>query len=236
MTTQALAIADNLARLQERLQAAARRAGRTQPVTLVGVTKGVPPERIADAYSAGLRHFGENRIQEFEAKRASLELPEATWHMVGHVQTNKARRAAELFARVDTVDSVRLAEKLAGAAGALNRKLPVLLQVHLGDEATKHGAQPGELAALAEQAGRLEGLTVEGLMAIPPFLEPAERARPFYRRLRELAEELDRVRIPGVAMRELSMGMSHDFEVAVEEGATQVRIGTALFGPRPGAP
>ncbi len=231
--TKTLAVAENLERVQERIRAAARRAGRADEVTLVAVTKGVPPERIAEAYRAGVRHFGENHVQEFDDKRARLGLPPATWHMVGHLQTNKARRAVELFDRVDSLDSLRLAEKLAAASQALGRTLPVLIQVHLGEEETKHGIEPGDLGPLVEQIARLDGLSLEGLMTIPPYLEPAERVRPYFRRLRELAEEIGRRRLPRVAMKELSMGMSHDFEVAIEEGATQVRLGTALFGPRP---
>jgi len=230
-----LAVAANLAHVRERIRAAAQRAGRTDDVTLVAVTKGVPPERIAEAYRAGVRHFGENRVQEFDDKRPRLALPPAAWHMVGHVQTNKARRAVELFDRVDSLDSVRLAEKLAAAARALGRTLPVLIQVQLGEEETKHGVEPGELGPLVEQIARQDGLSLEGLMTIPPYLEPVERVRPYFRRLRELAEEIDRRRFPRVAMKELSMGMSHDFEVAVAEGATQVRLGTVLFGPRPAA-
>lgn len=231
----ALSVAENLEWAEERLRAAERRAGRSREVTLVAVTKGVPPERIAEAYRAGLRHFGENRVQEFAEKRRRLTLPSAVWHMVGHVQTNKARPAVELFARVDSLDSLRLAEKLAEAAAGLKRKLPVLIQVRLGEEATKHGVRPEGLLELVERVAGLEALAVEGLMTIPPFLEPAERVRPYFRRLRELAEEVAGRGICGVEMRELSMGMSHDFEVAIEEGATQVRLGTALFGPRPGA-
>lgn len=228
-----LSVADNLERVQERIRAAERRAGRPGSVTLVAVTKLVPPERIAEAYRAGVRHFGENRVQEFDEKRRWLTLPSATWHLVGHLQSNKARRAADLFARVDSLDSFRLAEKLAEAAAGLGKRLPVLIQVRLGGETTKHGVEPGGVAELVEKCATLDALAIQGLMAIPPFLELPEELRPFFRRLRDLAEELERRRIPGVEMRELSMGMSHDFEVAIEEGATQVRLGTALFGARP---
>ncbi|MBI2956268.1 MAG: YggS family pyridoxal phosphate-dependent enzyme [Acidobacteria bacterium] len=228
-----VAVAENLARVQERIEAARRRAGWRSEVRLVAVTKQVPPERIAEAYRAGVRHFGENRVQEFEDKRRWLVLPEAVWHLVGHLQTNKARRAVELFDRLDSLDSARLAEKIAGAAAAMKRTVPVLVQVHLGEEATKHGIEPELALEMVEQMARLEAIAIEGLMTMPPFLEPAERVRPYFRRLRELAEEIDRRRLPSVRMSELSMGMSHDFEVAIEEGATQVRLGTALFGPRP---
>lgn len=227
-----LSTAENLERVQARIQAACRRAGRSEEITLVAVTKLVAPERMAEAYRAGVRHFGENRVQEFEEKRPGLTLPEATWHMVGHLQSNKARRAVELFDHIDSLDNLRLARKLNTAAEPA-QKLPVLVQVHLGEEPTKHGVEAAKLVDLVEQVAGLDALAVKGLMIIPPYLDPPEQVRPFFRRLRELAEELDRRRIPGVEMRELSMGMSHDFEVAIEEGATEVRLGTALFGSRP---
>ncbi|HEX9764252.1 MAG TPA: YggS family pyridoxal phosphate-dependent enzyme [Candidatus Acidoferrales bacterium] len=229
----ALTITDAIGRLQERIEAARQRAGRRDEVTLVAVTKQVPVERIAEAYRAGVRHFGENRVQEFEDKHRLLVLPSATWHMVGHLQSNKAGQALELFDCVDSLDSLHLAQKLDKAAAEQGKRLPVLIQVHLGDEPSKHGVEPASLAALAEQLAGLPHLAVEGLMTIPPFLEPAERLRPFFHRLRELAEELEQRRLPGVSIRRLSMGMTHDFELAIEEGATEVRLGTALFGPRP---
>ena len=231
--TGTLSISDAIGRIQERIEAVRQRAGHAGEVTLVAVTKQVPVERIAEAYRAGVRHFGENRVQEFEDKHRLLVLPSATWHMVGHLQSNKARQALELFNCVDSLDSLRLAEKLDKAAAEKGRQLPVLIQVHLGEEPSKHGVEPAKLAELLEQVASLPHLAVEGLMTIPPLVEPAERVRPYFRRLRELAEELDRLRLPGVSMRRLSMGMSHDFEVAIEEGATEVRLGTALFGPRP---
>ena len=229
----ALTVADAIGRIQERIEAARQRAGRGDEVRLIGITKQVPVERIAEAYRAGLRHFGENRVQEFEDKHRLLVLPSATWHMVGHLQSNKAGQALELFDCVDSLDSLHLAQKLDKAAAEQGKRLPVLIQVHLGDEPSKHGVEPPSLAALAEQLAGLPHLAVEGLMTIPPFLEPAERVRPFFRLLRELAEEIDRRRFPSVSMRRLSMGMTHDFELSIEEGATEVRLGTALFGPRP---
>jgi hypothetical protein len=232
--TEAVSLAENFERVRARVQAAQRRAGRTDEVTLVAVTKTVPVERIGEAYRVGIRHFGENRVQEFEKKCRNLVLPSVVWHLVGHLQSNKARRAAELFSCVDSLDSLQLAKKLSAAASAAGRRLPVLIQVDLGEEPSKFGVPPGELLTLVEQVAALEGLVVRGLMTIPPYLEPAERVRPFFRRLRELAEELARRQISGVEMADLSMGMSHDFEVALEEGATQVRLGTALFGERPG--
>jgi pyridoxal phosphate enzyme (YggS family) len=231
-TGQTSSIAETLERLDQRVKDALRRAGRSDTVTLVGITKYVAVEPITEAYEAGLRHFGENRVQEFSEKSPRLELPEAVWHLVGHLQSNKARRAAELFHRVDSLDNPRLGRKLSEAAREGGRKLPVLVQVNVGDEAGKFGVYPGNLVPLIEQVAALEGIAIRGLMTIPPFLERPERVRPFFRGLRELAEDLDRRRIPGVEMKELSMGMSHDFEVAIEEGATQVRVGTGIFGER----
>jgi len=230
---EALSIAANLAQVQARIQAALARAGRSAPVTLVAVTKAVDPARITEAHRCGMRHFGENRIQEFAEKRPQLTLPGATWHMVGHVQSNKAKRAAEWFDWVQSVDSLRLAQRLDVAAAEAGKRLPVLIQVHLGGEESKFGVEEQELLPLAEAIAALPHLELRGLMALPPFFDDPEHVRPFFRRLRELAETVARQQIPGVAMRELSMGMSHDFEVAIEEGATIVRLGAALFGPRP---
>lgn len=226
-----VSVQENLERVQERIQAALRRAGRTDGVTLVGVSKFVSAARMAESYRWGLRHFGENRVQEFDRKRADLDLPEAVWHLVGHLQSNKARRAAEIFDCIDSLDSPRLAEKLATSV-AQRRVLPVLIQVDVGDEASKHGVAPGKLLELVEGIAGFEALSIRGLMAIPPFLDSSEEVRPFFRRLRELRDEVARRGIAGVEMAELSMGMSHDFEVAIEEGATQVRVGTAIFGER----
>ena len=214
------------------MEAALHRAGRRDTVQLVAVSKTVSAERIHEAYEWGIRHFGENRVQELEAKRAALDLPEAVWHMVGHLQRNKASRAVELFARVDSVDSFALAEKLAADAREQGRTLPILLEVHLGDEPTKHGLSPQELLPVARAIARLPGLQLDGLMTLPPWFHDPEKVRPFFRQLRELAERINGERIAASPLRELSMGMSADFEVAIEEGATQIRVGTALFGQR----
>ncbi len=225
---------ENIARVQERIAAACHRSGRQpQDVRLVAISKMVPPERIRQAYELGLREFGENRVQEAEAKRAALSDLTVTWHLVGHLQTNKAKLARELFHWVQSVDSLRVAQKLHQAAVCEGDKLAVLLQVNLGAEPTKSGAQQEEVMSLAEQIGRLPTLELRGLMVLPPFFEDPERARPFFRRLRESAAAIGSRNLPGVSMRDLSMGMSHDFEVAIEEGATIARIGTAIFGPRP---
>ncbi len=197
------------------------------------MSKTVPVERIRQAYEAGLRDFGENRVQEADAKRPGLSDLNATWHLVGHLQTNKAKLARELFHWVQSVDSFRLAQKLDQAAVCTGEKLPVLLQVNMGAEATKFGCPEEEGLPLAEQISQLTTLELRGLMVLPPLFEDPEQARPYFRRLRELAQKIESRGLPGARMEELSMGMSHDFEVAVEEGATLVRIGTSIFGPRP---
>lgn len=227
-------LAENIAQVRERIAAACRRSGRRpEEVRLVAVSKTVSAERVRQAYEAGLHDLGENRVQETESKRAALSDLAVTWHLIGHLQTNKARLARQLFHWVESVDSLRVAEKLDEAAAGSGDRLAVLLQVNLGQEATKFGAGEEELVSLAEQLGRLPTLELRGLMVIPPLFENPEQARPFFRRLRELAAAIASRNLPGVSMQDLSMGMSHDFEVAIEEGATIVRVGTAIFGPRP---
>ena len=226
-------IAENIVRVQEHIAAACQRAGRgPEDVKLVAVTKTVPPDRIRLAYEAGLRDFGENRVQEAAAKRPALSDLTVIWHLIGHLQSNKARPARELFHWVHSVDSLRLAEKLHQSAVCSGDRLPVLLEVNLGGEATKAGVGESEVIKLVEQIAPLETLEVRGLMVIPPFFEDPEQARPFFRRLRQLAREVEARGVPNVSLQELSMGMSHDFEVAIVEGATIVRVGTAIFGPR----
>jgi len=226
-------IQDNIARVEERIAAACRRSGRQrEAIKLVAVSKTHPPELIRAAFAAGLRDFGENRVQEAKAKRPELADLGATWHLMGHLQSNKARAARELFHWVHSLDSLRLAERLAQAADPGGARLPVLIEVNLGEETSKAGVRTGEVAALAEQIAPLETLELRGLMVIPPFLESPEDVRPYFRQLRALAGEIESRNLPQVSMRELSMGMSHDFEVAIEEGATMVRIGTAIFGER----
>lgn len=201
----------------------------------MAVTKNFPPNSIREAYDAGLRLFGENRVQEFAGKWAALQdLPAAEWHMIGHLQTNKAAKAAELFAAIDSVDSLRLAEKLNQSARELGRRLAVLIEVNVEQEAAKSGVAPEsqELNELLRHAAQFDHLEFCGLMAIPRFAEDPEQARPSFRRLRQLRDQIARRQLPSVGMRVLSMGMSHDFEVAIEEGATCVRVGTAIFGER----
>lgn len=231
-----MSIAQNVAGIHEQIQRAAIRAGRDpQQVVLMAVTKTHPPERIREAHEAGLRLFGENRVQEFSGKASTLAgLPGAEWHMIGHLQTNKAAKAAELFSAVDSVDSLKLAEKLDATARAQNKKLQVLIEVNVGGEAAKSGLalDSPELEHLLNAAPRLAGLEFEGLMTIPPHTEDPEGARPYFRQLRALRDKIAARNLPAISMRVLSMGMSHDFEVAIEEGSTCVRIGTAIFGER----
>ena len=227
-------IRDSLSRVREQIAAAAQRAGRrSEEITLIGVSKTHPAEAIRAAYEAGLRHFGENRVQEWEGKRAALADLQATWHLVGHLQSNKAARAAGLFHSVDSVDDFGLAQRLerARAEAAGSQKLRVLLEVRVEQEESKSGAKIEEADALAENISRLSCIELAGLMCIPPFLEDAEKVRPYFRRLREVRDLL--ARELGRDLPVLSMGMSHDFEVAIEEGATEVRVGTAIFGSRP---
>ena len=227
-------VKENLTQVQERIAAAARKAGRrVDEISLIGVSKTHPAESIRAAYDAGLRHFGENRVQEWEGKRGSLQDLAATWHLIGHLQRNKAVRAANLFHCVDSVDDFALAQRLDRArleSGAAER-LRVLIEVRIATEETKSGVNIAELPELAEKIMMLPRLDLAGLMCIPPFLDEPEQVRPYFRRLRELRDELTAKF--GRQLPVLSMGMSHDFEVAIEEGATEVRVGTAIFGQRP---
>jgi PLP dependent protein len=226
-------VRENLLRIQERIAAAAQKAGRQgEEITLIGVSKTHPADAIRAAYDAGLRHFGENRVQEWEGKRAKVEDLAATWHLIGHLQSNKAARAARVFHYVDSLDDFDLAQRLDRARHDLDAesKMRVLLEVRVAAEETKKGVNAAELPALAEKVTMLPRLELAGLMCIPPFLEDSEQVRPHFRRLRELRDEL--ATHLGRALPVLSMGMSHDFEVAIEEGATEVRVGTALFGSR----
>jgi hypothetical protein len=222
---------ENIARVEERIAAACRRSGRRrEEVRLVAVSKTHPAELIRAAVDVGLRDFGESRVQEAKSKRPELANLGITWHLVGHLQSNKVRAALELFHWVHSVDSLHLADKLAQAAGAANKRLPVLIEVNLGGEASKTGVRASEVAELVAQLAPFETLELRGLMAIPPFFDNPEDVRPYFRQLRALAHSVEAQR--GVSMHELSMGMSQDFEVAIEEGATIVRVGTAIFGQR----
>ena len=224
---------DRLSAIRERIAAAAKRCGRSESeITLIAVSKTHPADAIVEAFAAGVRHFGENRVQEWEGKRDALGGVEGRWHLIGHLQSNKAGRAARFFHCVDSVDDFALAQKLDRARLEIGdpQTLRVLIEVRIASEETKNGVAPADLPLLAEKVFSLERLELGGLMCIPPFLENPEEVRPHFIKLRELRDDLQR-RL-GRALPVLSMGMSHDFEIAVEEGATEVRVGTALFGTR----
>ncbi len=247
-------LADNLSRVRERILIAASRTGRrAEEITLVAVSKTHSARKIQELYEAGVRHFGENRVQEREAKRAHLAGLDATWHMIGHVQKNKAARAAQLFDSIDSIDSAALAEKLDRARNDFNtegtenaekkktqneselstpgNQLRILIEVKLDPEPTKSGVAHEDVKRLVESILRMPHLDLRGLMGVPPFFDNPEEARPHFRRLRGLRDAVRAQMGPDI-LPALSMGMSHDFEIAIEEGATEVRIGTALFGER----
>jgi PLP dependent protein len=231
-----MSIAANISSVKDRIAFAARGAGRNAAdIALMAVTKTQPAERIREAYEAGQRLFGENRVQDFATKAGALQdLHAAEWHMIGHLQNNKASRTVELFSAVDSVDSLKLAERLNAAASKLSRKLDILIEINVGGEAAKSGVPPDSAALeeLVRAAPRLEALVFRGLMTVPPFTEDPQGARPYFRQLRELRDTIAARKLPAIAMDQLSMGMSHDFEVAIEEGSTCVRVGTAIFGER----
>jgi pyridoxal phosphate enzyme (YggS family) len=232
-----MSLPDNVVQLRERIARAAARVGRSPgSITLMAVSKTVEPERIQQAYAAGVRVFGENRVQEFEEKAAALsELKDAEWHLIGHLQSNKAKIAAETFHAVDSVDSLRLAKKLNQSAEQAGKTLSVLIEIKVGEEESKAGisVDSPELEELLRAAPQLDHLQIRGLMTVPPFTEDPESARPYFRLLRDLRDQIAARNLPHVPMDVLSMGMSHDFEVAIEEGSTCVRVGTAIFGGRP---
>lgn len=227
-------IRDNIARIQERIAAAQQKAPRpASPITLIAVSKTHPAEAIREAYEAGLRDFGENRVQEWEGKSAAVRELQATWHLIGHLQRNKAARAAKAFHSIDSVDDLELAQRLDRALGEAHaaERLRVLIEVRVENEATKTGAEIGSLPALVEKIAQLRNLQIAGLMCIPPYLEDPEKVRPYFQLLRKTRDNL--AQSMNLELSVLSMGMSHDFEVAIEEGATEVRVGTAIFGTRP---
>ena len=232
-----MTIASNLFAIHERIASAAQRAGRNaSDIALMAVSKTVSPERIVEAYDAGQRLFGENRVQDFAEKVGAIsEIRDAEFHMIGHLQSNKASSAAEMFHAVDSLDSVKLAGRLNTAAEKLGKTLDVLIEINVGGEEAKSGIAPDspELDQILIAATEWPQLRICGLMTVPPFTEDPEGARPYFRHLRELCDQIEVRHLPSVSLRRLSMGMSHDFEVAIEEGSTCVRIGTAIFGDRP---
>jgi pyridoxal phosphate enzyme (YggS family) len=222
-------IADNIKRVQERIARAAARSGRNSgEISLVTVSKLKPAAMIREAYNQGLRAFGENYAQELKNKAAELSDLDIEWHFIGHLQRNKAKIVAPLVSWVEGVDSIELADTLSRRAPNI---IPCLIEINIGQEATKSGALPDEVLQLARHILGLEKLDLRGLMIIPPYDPDPERSRPYFQRLRQLLDELNQA-IKPARLSDLSMGMSHDFEVAIEEGATIIRVGTAILGER----
>ena len=229
----ASAIADRLATIRGRIAAAARSAGRDpSSIRLIAVSKTFPIESIREAYAAGQREFGENRVQEALQKIAAGTDLDIRWHLLGHLQTNKAKKAAPAFSTIHSVDSVELLQKIDAAAAEAGRTPELLIQIDLAGEATKFGVPPADVPRLFDAAVRCHAARVVGLMMLPPVPESPEDARPWFRRLRELRDEWRAAGVPPSMLAELSIGMSSDFEVAIQEGSTMVRIGTAIFGSR----
>jgi hypothetical protein len=227
-------IEDRLKAVRDDISSAAEKAGRSPgDITLVAVSKTHPPEAVLAAIGAGAGVFGENRVQEAEPKISVVGRTAAEWHLIGHLQSNKARKAVSLFDVIESIDSLELAERLERICHEEGKSLQrALIQVKLGDENTKAGASVDELRRIAAASSKFSCLQIEGLMAIPPYAEDPEDARPYFRRLRELRDNLRDLGAFGESFGELSMGMSHDFGVAIEEGATIIRVGTAIFGER----
>jgi pyridoxal phosphate enzyme (YggS family) len=226
-----MSIAENLALLHEQIAQSCRRAGRSEDeVALMAVSKVHPVEVILEAYECGQRLFGENRVQEFQGKSQQTGgLREAKFHLIGPLQSNKTAKAVELFDAIDAVDSLKIAQRLDAAAALLGKKLPILIEVKLSHEESKHGLAAADLPALLEAIEPLDSVTAVGLMTVPPWSEDAEAARPYFRELRRLRDQSQKLH---PALIQLSIGMSNDFSVAIEEGSTCVRVGTALFGKR----
>jgi pyridoxal phosphate enzyme (YggS family) len=226
-----MTLAANLARIRQQIAEACRHAHRPEAeVALMAVTKTHPAEAVLEAYAAGLRLFGENRVQEWQEKSLALtHLPDAEFHLIGPLQSNKTARAAELFHAIDAVDSLKIATRLDAAARALGKRLPILIEVKLSHEESKHGVAPAELPTLLAALAPLEDLIPAGLMTVPPWADDPEQSRAYFRELRRL-RDTSLAACPSLT--QISMGMSNDFAVAIEEGSTCIRIGTALFGIR----
>ncbi|MFP3999482.1 MAG: YggS family pyridoxal phosphate-dependent enzyme [Desulfobacterales bacterium] len=227
------AIAENIRRVRERIISAALSCGRNpDDVKLVAVTKTVGPERIRSAIKAGLDCFGENYIQEARQKTEVLADCDVSWHFIGHLQSNKAKYAVRIFDLIHSVDSLKLAREIDRQAQKHGRVQKILVQVNLGEEKSKSGIRQKDVLELIQKISGLENISVQGLMTMPPFFDQPEKVRPFFQKLARLREKIAEEKIPGVAAKELSMGMTGDFETAIKEGATLVRIGTAVFGER----
>lgn len=226
------AIAANLRRVREEIDQIARRCGRDpSEIQLLAASKTLPPEAIREAYNYGQNLFGENRIQEAEEKMAALSDAKLQWHLIGHLQSNKAKRAVELFDAIQTIDGEKIARKVNEHAGKLSKCMPVFIEVNIGREPQKHGVLPEELPSLVPLIDSLENLDLLGLMTLPPYAEDPENSRIYFRQMKQLLSDINGTRASPLT--QLSMGMTHDYPIAIEEGATLLRIGTAIFGPRP---
>ena len=226
-------ISQNLDAVTSRIEKATRKAGRDiSEITMLAASKTMELKRVKEAIAAGARVFGENYVQEAKEKIDKTRKMPVKWHFIGHLQKNKAKLAVELFSMIETVDSLELAEELQKKAKTAKKTVDILIEVNLAREKTKAGVAPKKVLKLVKDIAKLENIRVRGLMAIPPFTESPDQSRPYFITLRRIAERINRERIPGVFLHELSMGMSHDFEVAIEEGATIIRIGRAIFGER----
>ena len=227
-----MAIRENVEKIKERIEKAAQRAGRkSEDIILLAASKTQPPEKIVEAYEAGIRYFGENRVQEGIKKIEALsDLKDIHWHLIGGLQTNKAKYAVKYFELIHSLDREALTDEIDKRAGKIGKVQDVLIEVNVGEEETKYGVKPENLEKLFEYSLQKENLRILGLMCIPPYFEDPEKSRPYFAMLRDMKEQLEKKF--NVSLPHLSMGMSHDFEVAIEEGATIVRIGTAIFGER----
>ncbi len=227
-------IKDNIEKVRERIANAAMKANKApEDIRLVAVSKTISESKIKEAIACGITILGENRVQEAKSKIDAIG-KQVRWHLIGHLQTNKVKNAVDLFDLVQSVDSIPLAQEIDRQAQKLNKVMEVLIQVNIGREATKHGALANELWEMLERVSALNNVSVQGLMAIPPFMPVPDDSRPYFCQMRDLFEQVKHQNIPRVNMRYLSMGMSHDFEVAIAEGANLVRVGTAIFGARHG--
>ena len=226
-------VAQRYLRITERIRNAVHRSGRNlDSVRLVAVSKTVPTERVKSAIDAGVRILGENYVQEAREKCMTLSTEPVSWHFIGHLQTNKAKYAVQLFDLIHSVDSLKLARAIDNQCRKIAKVQNILIQVNIGAEPTKSGVITDDLFRLVEGISQFEHLSIKGLMTMPPFFYEPEKARPFFSALREMRDDINKAAIPGIVLDELSMGMTGDFEVAIEEGATLVRVGTAIFGER----
>jgi len=226
-------IQSNLKKIHDDIRAAAQKSGQdASRVTLIAVSKKKPPEMIQQAIDAGQKDFGENYIQEAMEKIDLLGRKSAIWHFIGHLQSNKAKFAVKYFDLIHTVDKVKLAKEINRQAQKIGKMQEILLQVNISQETTKSGAKENEIVAIAKQVYRFDNLHISGLMCMPPFFDDPEDARIYFKRLKQISKDIEALNLPNTTMTHLSMGMSNDFPIAVEEGATLVRVGTAIFGAR----